>query len=118
MDCTFHPFIPPFLWLKPPTRDCSSSPRPLPSPSIFWLPALEQVENIVEEQLNEAKFFVKNVVALRAFQTHRSARIIQKSLRRRAELARRSASMIVRATRCWLARGSLRRARIRRGIRR
>eukprot|EP00903_Cladosiphon_okamuranus_P007234 g7021.t1 len=76
------------------------------------------VEHLVEEQLNEARFFVHNVVALRAFQTHRSARIIQKAGRKRVELARRSAAIIVRATRCWLARGSLRRARIRRDIRR
>lgn len=76
------------------------------------------MEQIVEEQLDEARFFVRNVVALRAFQTHRSARIIQKALRRRAKLAQRSSAIIVRATRCWLARGSLRRARIRRGIRR
>lgn len=100
------------LRLQPPTRHLSKNRSSSP------FPTLEQVEQFVEEQLSEARFFVQNVVALRAFQTHRSARIIQKAERRRAELARRSAAVIVRATRCWLARGSLRRVRIRRGIRR
>lgn len=72
----------------------------------------------MEEQLGEARFFVQNVVAVRTFQTHRAARIIQKAERSRAALARRSAVIIVRATSCWLARGRFRRARIRRGIRR
>ncbi|CAB1117767.1 unnamed protein product [Ectocarpus sp. CCAP 1310/34] len=76
------------------------------------------VETLVQEQLDEAKFFVKNVIALRDFKTQRAARIIQGGFRHRAEVTRRSVAMIVRATRRWLMRGSLRRARIRRGIRR
>ncbi|CAM9624528.1 unnamed protein product, partial [Hapterophycus canaliculatus] len=76
------------------------------------------VEHLIEERLEEAIFFVKNAIAVRAFRTHRAARIIQSALRRRAELIRRCAVTIVGAVRCWLARGTLRRERIRRGIRR
>ncbi|CAM9418452.1 unnamed protein product, partial [Scytosiphon promiscuus] len=76
------------------------------------------VEHLVEERLGEAIFFVKNAIAVRAFRNHRAARIIQGALRRRTELVRRCADTIVGAVRCWLARGALRRARIRRGIRR
>ncbi|CAM9277335.1 unnamed protein product [Ectocarpus sp. 4 AP-2014] len=82
------------------------------------LSIMVSAETLVQEQLDEAKFFVKNVIALRDFKTQRAARIIQGGFRHRAEVTRRSAAMIVRATRRWLMRGSLRRARIRRGIRR
>ncbi|CAM9618217.1 unnamed protein product, partial [Ectocarpus fasciculatus] len=82
------------------------------------LSIMVSAETLVQEQLDEAKFLVKNVIALRDFKTQRAARIIQGGFRHRAEVTRRSAAMIVRATRCWLMRGSLRRARIRRGIRR
>lgn len=76
------------------------------------------MQEFVEEQLNEAKFFVENMVALRAFQIHRCARIIQDVIRRWLSRRRQSAALLIRATRCWLARGVIRRARIRRDIRR
>lgn len=76
------------------------------------------MEHLVEERIGEAIFLVENAIAVRAFRAHRAARVIQIALRRRAELIRRCALIIVGAARCWLARGILRRARIRRGIRR
>lgn len=82
---------------------------PIPTPPM-------QVEAMVEERLEEACFVLKNVVAIRHFQHRRFARMIQKALRNRVALVRRSAAIIVRAARSWLARGFIRRARIRRGI--
>lgn len=73
---------------------------------------------MVEEQLEEACFVVNNMVAIQPIRQRRSARIIQHMVRRRAALARRSASVLIRAVRSWLARGRLRRARIRRSMRR
>ena len=71
---------------------------------------------MVEERLEEACFVLKNVIAIRQFQHRRFARMIQKTLRKRVALVRRSAAIIVRAARGWLARGTVRRARIRRSI--
>lgn len=75
-----------------------------------------QAEALVEETLAEACFVLKNVVAIREFQQRRFARMIQKVLRKRVALVCRSAAIIVRAARGWLARGVVRRARIRRSI--
>lgn len=71
---------------------------------------------MVEEQLEEVCFVIRNVPTIRAFKQHRSARLIQGMLRQRRALIRRSAAIIVRNARGWLARGSLRRARIFRSI--
>lgn len=75
-----------------------------------------QVEAMVEERLSEACFVLQNVVAIRQFQHRRFARMIQKALRKRVALVRRSAAIIVRTARGWLSRGVVRRARIRRSI--
>lgn len=71
---------------------------------------------MVNNQIEEAVFVVNNVVALQALRHHRSARVIQRMAQERAVLLRHSASVIARAVRYWLARGYLRRSRIRNSI--
>lgn len=71
---------------------------------------------MVDEQVEDACFIIRNLFRLRIFKHNRAARIIQTMVRERMRLVYRSASSIAALTRGWLARAQLRQVQIRKSM--